>query len=263
MSIPVLDLADALQPGAPRSAEVAAQLRAAAMASGFFYVRRHGLPAGLIERQFGLARRLLEDVPLSTRTALAMHHSPTMRGYELMGAQTLDLAARPDVKESFYCGSAYPDDHPYVRAGYQTYGGNQWPPQVPEAPAVCEAYIQALLGLSRRLMQLLALSLALPEDFFDATSASPMLTLRMIRYPAHPEDADADTYGAGAHTDWGAITILAQDGHGGLEVRMPDGRWVAAVPIADCLVVNLGDMIPRWTNAVSYTHLTLPTTPYV
>jgi len=78
MSIPVLDLADALQPGAPRSAEVAAQLRAAAMASGFFYVRRHGLPAGLIERQFGLARRLLEDVPLSTRTALAMHHSPTM-----------------------------------------------------------------------------------------------------------------------------------------------------------------------------------------
>lgn len=254
MGIPILDLDGALTRGGPRSADVAAQLRDAAIGSGFFYVRNHGIAAEQVQRQFALARQLMEDVPQATRERLSIHHSPTMRGYEQMGEQTLDLNARPDVKESFYCGMAYPDDHPYVRAGYQTYGGNQWPEEVPEAPALCEAYIQTMLALSRRLMQLLALSLRLPEDYFDATSANPMMTLRMIRYPAHPVDADAHTFGAGAHTDWGALTILAQDMHGGLEVCMPDGSWAPATPIEGCLVVNLGDMIPRWTNGLYHSN---------
>ena len=254
MTIPVIDLDGALALGGPRSAEVAAQMRAAAMASGFFYVRHHGVPVEQVQAQFALARRLL-DVPMATREALEMHKSPAMRGYELMGAQTLDAAARPDLKESFYCGMAYPADHPYVVAGYQTYGHNQWPAEVPEAPARCEAYIQAMLALSRRLMQLMALSLQLPETWFDATSDSPMVTLRMIRYPAHPEGADERTFGAGAHTDWGAITILAQDGHGGLEVQMPGGDWLPATPVEGCFVVNLGDMIPRWTNGLYHSNL--------
>lgn len=245
--IPVIDLTDALEAGGARRTVVADELRAAAMSSGFFYVRHHGVPADQIARQFELARRLFE-VAAATREALDMRHSPTLRGYENIGAQTLDAGARPDLKESFYCGMAYPADHPYVVAGYQTYGHNQWPAEVPDAPALCEAYIQAMLALSRRLMQLLALSLALPEDYFDHTSESPMLTLRMLRYPPHPEGADERTFGAGAHTDWGALTILAQDGHGGLEVQMPGGDWVAATPIDGCFVVNLGDMIPRWTN---------------
>ncbi|XAH25385.1 2-oxoglutarate and iron-dependent oxygenase domain-containing protein [Xylophilus sp. GW821-FHT01B05] len=247
MGIPVIDLHDALAPGGARSADVAAQLRAAAMESGFFYVRQHGVAAALVERQFGITQQLL-DLPAATRQALDMRHSPTMRGFENIGAQTLDADARPDLKESFYCGMAYPDNHPYVQAGYQTYGGNQWPAELPHVPAACEEYIQAMLALSCRLMQLMALSLDLPEAYFDGSSENPMLTLRMVRYPPHPADADARTFGAGAHTDWGAITILAQDGHGGLEVCMPDGNWVPATPMAGCLVVNLGDMIPRWTN---------------
>ena len=97
-------------------------------------------------------------------------------------------------------------------------------------------------------MQLMALSLQLPEDYFDHMHDSPMVTLRFLRYPPQPFDADDKIFGAGAHTDWGAITILAQDAYGGLEVSMPDGNWVAARPIPGTLVVNLGDMIPRWTN---------------
>ena len=247
MAIPVIDLQGALASGGARSAAVAVQLREAAMASGFFYVRNHGVGTEQVRSQFELARRLLE-LPEATRQALAMQNSPTMRGFENLGAQTLDAAARPDLKESFYCGMAYPQDHPYVVAGYQTYGHNQWPAELPEAPAQCEAYIRTMLALSRRLMQLMALSLELPEAYFDASSESPMVTLRMIRYPAHPAGADERTFGAGAHTDWGAITILAQDAHGGLEVCMPDGQWLPATPIEGCFVVNLGDMVPRWTN---------------
>jgi len=253
MRIPVIDLSDALTLGAPRSKPVAQQLRAAAMSSGFFYVQNHGVPDEMVSEQFALARALLE-LPQATREALSVRRSTVFRGYEALGEQTLDASARPDLKESFYCGMNYPADHPYVLAGYQTYGPNQWPDELPDAPARCEAYIQAMLALSRRLMQLLALSLSLPEDQFDATSDSPMVTLRMIRYPAHPEGADDLTFGAGAHTDWGAITILAQDEHGGLEVSMPDGSWVPATPQPGCFVVNLGDMIPRWTNGLYHSN---------
>jgi len=251
--IPIIDLQDALLLSAPRSAEVARQMREAATASGFFYVRHHGVDADQVAAQFALAKELM-DLPLATRERLAMQNSPSMRGFELMGAQTLDQDARPDLKESFYCGMAYADDHPYVQAGYQTYGPNQWPAQVPEAPVVCEAYIQAMLSLSRRLMRLLAQSLGLAPSYFDHTSDNPMVTLRMARYPAHPADADERTFGAGAHTDWGAITILAQDGHGGLEVQTPEGDWVPATPIPGCFVVNLGDMIPRWTNGLYHSN---------
>lgn len=247
MSIPVIDLTDALVPGGRRSAEVARAIRAAAMVSGFFYVSGHGVDPALVERQFDAARQLLA-LPDATKQALSLRNSPTRRGFETVGMQTLDATARPDVKESYQCGMAYPPDHPYVLARYHSYGHDQWPAELPELPAQCEAYIQAALALSRRLMQLMALSLDLPETFFDHTSDSPMVTLRMIRYPAHPADADERTFGAGAHTDWGALTILAQDRHGGLEVRMPGGEWVAATPIEGTFVVNLGDMIPRWTN---------------
>lgn len=246
-TIPVIDLDGALQAAGPRSAEVAAQLRQAGTASGFFYVRNHGVPQDLVAAQFALAQRFF-DLPLEAKQAIDLRKVPNMRGYESLGAQTLDAAARPDLKESFYCGLPYADDHPYVLRGHHSYGRNQWPAALPEMPAQCATYIAGMQALSLRLMQLMALSLELPEDFFDHTHDNPMVTLRMLRYPPHPADADDRTFGAGAHTDWGAITILAQDSHGGLEVQMPDGEWLAATPMEGCFVVNLGDMIPRWTN---------------
>jgi isopenicillin N synthase-like dioxygenase len=223
------------------------------MGAGFFYVKDHGISAAMVERHFALARQLME-LPEARRKALSIHRSPTLRGFESLSTQTLDTQAKPDLKESFYCGMAYAPDHPYVLAGYQTYGHNQWPDELPEAPLVCEEYIQACLALSRRLMQLMALSLGLPENYFDATSANPMISLRINRYPPHPAEADERTFGAGAHTDWGALTILAQDAHGGLEVQMPDGTWVEAPPVPGTLVVNLGDMVPRWTNGLYYSN---------
>ncbi len=247
MSIPVIDLSHALQPGAARSAEVAQAIRAAAMSSGFFYITRHGVDPALVREQFALAADLLA-LPASTKDALSVHNSAGMRGFEQPGAQTLDADAKPDVKESFQCGMNYPADHPYVLAGYHGYGPSQWPDELPQARAQCATYTEEMLRLSRRLMQLIALSLGLPEAHFDHVGINPMVSLRMIRYPAQPKDADERTFGAGAHTDWGAVTILAQDGYGGLEVCMPNGDWVAVTPVEGSFVVNLGDMIPRWTN---------------
>jgi isopenicillin N synthase-like dioxygenase len=246
-AIPVIDLAGALAPGAPRSAEVARAIGEAARGSGFFYVENHGVPPALVAAQFEAARAFFA-LPTAAKAAVALDGSPSMRGYESIGSQTLDGDARPDLKESFYCGVEHPPTHAYVRKGYQSYGANRWPEGLPALVPQCAAYTEALRGLAKRVMQLLALSLGLDERHFDAVLRDPMVTLRLLRYPPHPENADALTFGAGAHTDWGAVTLLAQDAFGGLEVRMPDGAWVPATPIPGTFVVNLGDMIPRWTN---------------
>lgn len=251
MSIPILDLRGALEPGGPRSREVARQLRAAGEEAGFFYVVHHGVEPRQIDGIFECARALFDLSP-SQKAAVSLKHSPVMRGYEGIGEQTLDATALPDLKESFYAGIEYPPDHPYVRAGYQSYGANQWPAALPWMRARCEAYVARLCALSQRVMQLMALALDLPESTFDHAHGDPMVTLRLLRYPPHPPgDSGGDDprlWGAGAHTDWGAVTLLAQDAHGGLEVCMPDGRWVQAPPVDGSFVVNLGDMIPRWTN---------------
>ncbi|MBP7568009.1 MAG: isopenicillin N synthase family oxygenase, partial [Burkholderiaceae bacterium] len=167
MGIPVIDLEGALVPGGPRSADVAQAFRAAAMASGFFYIRNHGVAAERVAAQFEATRALMA-LPIERREQLSIKRSPIMRGFEGLGAQTLDAAMNPDLKESFYCGMDWPADHPYVMAGYQTYGPSQWPEELPAVRAQCEAYIDAMNALSLRLMQLMALSLGLPEDYFDA-----------------------------------------------------------------------------------------------
>lgn len=228
-------------------AAIAADIGAACESMGFFYATRHGIPDALVAETFALAARFFA-LPEAAKEEVSLFRSSCRRGWEAVGAQTLDAGAKPDQKESFYSGIDYPPDHPNVRAGLDCYGANSWPAALPGFAPAMEAYTAAMVGLAERVMRLMALSLALPEDHFDATMTEPMVTLRLVRYPPHPADAPADLFGAGAHTDWGAITLLAQDASGGLEVRGPDGGWIPATPIPGSFVVNLGDMIPRWTN---------------
>lgn len=244
MSIPVISLAGP-------EAEVARQVRAACTSMGFFYVLDHGIPPAMVAETFAWAARFFA-LPEAAKQAVALSEN---RGWEGLGAQTLDAAARPDRKESFYASIEHPPDHPYVLKGHHGYGSNRWPAELPGFAAHMEAYIAAMVGLGERLMRHLARSLGLPEAYFDAAMTHPLATLRLCRYPPQPEDAPPDTFGAGAHTDWGAITMLAQDDTGGLEVLGPDGSWIAAPPIPGSFVVNLGDMIPRWTNGLYRSNL--------
>lgn len=248
MSIPVIDLTGALASGSEQVNDVVQLLRQAATSSGFFYVKNHGIDPDLIQRQFALCKQIF-DLPLSTKLKYDQSLNASHLGFEQLAAQKLDYNAKPDIKEGFYCGKTYPHDHPYVLAQYQGYGINQWPSaEVPEMEQSCQEYIAALSLLAKRIMQLLALSLQLDEHYFDECCHDPMMTLKMLRYPPHPADADENSFGVGAHTDWGSITILAQDDCGGLEVCLPDGTWVTAPPIEGTFVVNLGDLIPRWSN---------------
>jgi len=242
--IPVIDLG----PAARAPDAVAAAIGRACRETGFFLVANHGVPASLIASQFEWSRRFF-DLPLAERAALHMRNSPTRAGYEPVGGQTLDSDTPPDLKESFYVNQDLPDSHAFVLAGIRGYGGNQWP-ALPGFRQQMLDYYAAVDALAARIMGLLALSLELNADYFAPAFGCPSATLRLIKYPPHPGDARDNQLGAGAHTDWGAVTVLAQDDIGGLEVENAAGEWISAPPVPGTFVINLGDMFTRWTNGI-------------
>jgi isopenicillin N synthase-like dioxygenase len=247
-SIPVIDLS------AP-SKQIAREIHVACRTIGFFTVNNHGVDPALIAAAFSVAKDFF-DLPFAEKAALDMKNSASNSGYEQMGAQKLDSqdaeapAAPPDLKEAFYCGLELPDDHPLALRRMRGYGHNQWPASQPGMRETLVAYYAAMSELGGRLLAHIARSLELDAAFFQPFFDPPSATLRLIKYPPHPGDADANQLGAGAHTDWGGITLLAQDSSGGLEVRNLAGEWIDAPPIPGAYVVNLGDLMARWTNDV-------------
>jgi isopenicillin N synthase-like dioxygenase len=245
MGLPVIDISGlaASNPAARRA--VGDALREACLAHGFFYCKGHGVPEGLVAAAMAQTQALF-DLPDAAKQALDKAQSPANRGYEQLGGQTLQPGAMPDRKEGFYIGEDLDPGHPRVLAGAFNAGANLWPDDLPAFRPVMVAYFAALNVVAARLMQGLALSLDLPEDHFAAFTTDPAATLRLLHYPP-PRPEAPDEMGAGAHTDFGGLTILLQDDNGGLQVMRPDG-WIEAPPIPGAYVVNLGDMIARWTN---------------
>jgi isopenicillin N synthase-like dioxygenase len=243
--IPVIDMAAGRSERRADREAIAAQILAAARDTGFFYVKNHGVAPEIVERCFHEASRFF-DLPIERKMAVAKKAG--LRGYEPEETQRLDNASPGDLKESFnFARDAASEE--------ATESGNQWPDGLPGFREGLEGYYAPMLDLGFRLMQLVALSVDMPEHFFDEAFSSPSAPLRILRYRAHPERAAFNQLGAGAHTDWGAITLLAQDACGGLEVENASGEWVRAEPIPGTFVVNLGDLMARWTNGLFHSNM--------
>jgi isopenicillin N synthase-like dioxygenase len=247
-SIPVINL-DTSQKAA------AMAIHRACRETGFFYIANHGVPAGLVEAQFGWAKRFF-GLPLAEKQALHMTKSPSAAGYEPIGGQRLDSqeagadAAPPDLKEGYYCTTELASDHPLAMKRIRGFGHNQWPASLPGFREQMLRYHEAMCALGNRLLSLIALSLELPENWFASQYDTPAATLRLIRYPPQPGAAEFNQIGAGAHTDWGDVTILAQDMTGGLEIQSASSRWIEATPIRGAFVINIGDLMARRTNGI-------------
>lgn len=253
-SVPVVDLSSSFSGNIAGKTDVAWNIHKACRETGFFYVINHSVPQALIDDQFEFARRFFA-LAIEEKLAIHMEKSPANVGYEPIGGQALDSQdlsserAPPDLKESFYCGTELASDHPWARRKIRSFGHNQWPALAGFRDQML-AYHAAARGLGDHLLGMLALSLDLPENYFAPFYDVPLATLRLLRYPPHPENARANQLGAGAHTDWGGITLLLQDHLGGLEVRNVEGDWIEAKPIPGTFVVNLGDLTHRWTNGL-------------
>ncbi|EPG5446622.1 isopenicillin N synthase family dioxygenase [Pseudomonas aeruginosa] len=244
--IPVIDLTGSFSEDFADKKAVAWEIHKACRETGFFYIKNHGIPEGMIQAQLECARQFF-SLPQEDKIKLNVAHSPSMRGYEPMAIQALDDGSRPDFKEGFMAGidglQAYTTNGEFNSL-------NQWPKSNPEIRVQVEAYIQAMTGLGKHLLGMLALSLELPEGYFSDGLDNPMITTRLLHYPPQPRVGDGNQIGAGAHTDWGMITMLLQDDVGGLEVRNADGEWIRAPHIPNTFIINLGDMVPVLTRGI-------------
>lgn len=246
-ALPVIDISGLKSPDAATRQAVGEEIRTACLDLGFMYVVGHGVSPEMRKAVFEETAAFFA-LPEERKLALNMENSIGNAGYEPLGAQTLEAGGPPDRKEGFYIGEELPADHPRVVAGGFNLGPNQWPSDTPRFQEVMSAYYDEMLLLGEVLMRGVALSLRLDEGYFNDFCHEPLANLRLLHYPPQPANAQPDEKGCGAHTDFGGITMLMQDENGGLQVMGADGAWLHAPPLADSYVVNLGDMIARWTN---------------
>jgi isopenicillin N synthase-like dioxygenase len=231
-ALPVVDLRD--DPVALRR-----QLRTVAHDVGFLHLTGHGVSEHLTRRLLTEARRLFA-LPDADKDAVAMRNSPHFRGYTRLGGELTGGVV--DWREQIDIG---PQREPTGGPGKPDYlwlqGPNQWPPALPELPAVIAEWDAALADVGRTLLRHWAISLGGPADVFDAAFAdTPATLIKIIRYPA---EADSPQ-GVGAHRDAGVLTLLlAEPGSQGLDVRGPDGEWIEVDPVPGAFIVNIGEML--------------------
>lgn len=246
-TLPIIDVS-ALVAGTAQRDQAAAAIGQACRAHGFFYATGHGVDPALTQRLETLSRRFFA-LPEATKLRWRMElGGRAWRGYfPLAGELT---SGRPDWKEGLYLGSELDDAHPRVQARTPVHGRNLFP-EVEGLRETILDYMAATTQLGHRLMEGIALSLALAPDYFHARyTADPLVLFRIFNYPTQPVPAGSDVqWGVGEHTDYGLLTILRQDNIGGLQVRTAEG-WIDAVPVPDAFVINIGDMLDRMTGGL-------------
>ena len=230
--------------GAAAQADVAGQIQAACRDRGFFYVTGHGVPAGLLA-ELAAASTEFFALPVADKLEISMERGGrAWRGFFPVGAEL--TSGQPDLKEGLYFGAELPADDPRVLAGLPLHGGNLFPRQVPRLRPLVLAYLDALTAAGQAVLSGIALSLGLEAGYFaSGYTADPTILFRIFHYP--PSPPLARDWGVGEHTDYGLLTLLAQDDSGGLQIAAPEG-WIEAPPIPGTLVCNIGDMLDRLTG---------------
>lgn len=245
--LPVIDVAPLLDPaaGADRVEQVAREIDAACRSLGFFLITGHGIGGERFAELDDAAREFFgrpDDDKAEIAMALA---GPAWRGwFPLRGEIT---SGRPDRKEGLYVGVEHAADHPHVVAGTPLHGANLFPPG--RLGPLVRAWVDDMTTLAAAVMEGIAGGLGLPRRWFvEHLTADPTALFRIFHYPALPDNADSDEWGVGEHTDYGLLTLLAQDDTGGLQVRTPAGAWLDVPAEPGVLVCNIGDMLDKLTE---------------
>ena len=257
MPLPVIDIGP-LVAGSAGKLAVAGEIGRACREDGFFYVVEHGVDAELADR-LERQSRVFFDQDTERKLEIRMSNGGrAWRGYFPLGGEL--TSGRPDLKEGLYFGAELPPGHPKVLAGTPLHGANLFPEHPAGFRETVLAYLDALTRLGHTLMAGIALSLGLDEGYFaERYTSDPLILFRIFNYPATGEPNGS--WGVGEHTDYGLLTMLRQDGNGGLQVRTRTG-WLDAPPIPGSLVCNIGDMLDRLTGGRyrSTPHRVLPST---
>lgn len=245
-TLPLIDIAPLYGTDSAAWRDVATQIDAACRDWGFFYITGHGIPPERIDALLAAAKAFFA-LPEAEKLKIDITRTAHHRGYGAIATEQLDPTQPSDLKETFDMGFHMAADHPEVLAGKPLRGPNRHP-DLPGWAPLMEQHYADMQALAQTLLRAIALALGIERDFFDARFAEPISVFRMIHYPPRHTARSADQPGAGAHTDYGCVTLLYQDDAGGLQVRNVNGEWVDAPPIPGSFVVNIGDMMARWSN---------------
>lgn len=246
--IPVIDVS-ALGTSDDADRAIERALLAAYGSWGFGYVTGHPIPHDLIDRVFA-ASRAFHALPQADKLAIEL--DANHRGFIPMRVSTdvtssVESATKPNVSESFMMMRESALDSPEVLAGDYLAGPNQWPAELPGFRETLEEYNAAMARFAHAMIERIAAALG-DEGVLAAAFAPPTTWLRLLHYPPQDPQSPQDEYGSAPHTDFGAITLLAQDDVGGLSVRTPQGEWADVPPVPYAFVMNVGDMLHRWSN---------------
>jgi isopenicillin N synthase-like dioxygenase len=252
-AVPVIDLEPARDGGPGERRRVASAIDLACREIGFFAITGHGVADGVVDDLRRLAHAFFA-LPVEVKNR-ARHPTGMNRGFHQVGGEALaaanDAAAPPDLKEFFHIGPVDTTDAPYYTSplGRRHFTPNIWPAAPAGFEGAAMVYYRAMCRLIVFLMSLAALALDVEEAFFDDKVNRSIGTMRLNYYPAQSAPPQPGQLRASAHTDYGGFTILSgEDVPGGLQVRARDGQWIDVATTPTTFVVNIGDLLMRWTN---------------
>jgi isopenicillin N synthase-like dioxygenase len=231
---------------------VGAELDEVCRTVGFFQITGHGLADGVADHAWTAATSFF-NLPLDDKLTVVRPDEGYPYGYIPVAGESLSRSvagsAPPDLKEVFNIGPVTAPDHVMTDPDEASvYSPNLWPVALPELRGAWTTYYTAMSALGTRLMSLFARGLGLPPKFFADKIDQQPNALRAINYPEREEAPLPGQLRAGAHTDYGTLTILRQDTVGGLEVLDAGGRWTGVESVPGAFVINIGDLMARWTN---------------
>lgn len=235
----------------------AADLGAACRDTGFFLLTGHGVPEALIADTFAAGDEFFA-LSEAEKSRLDIRLGRNNRGWARLGSENLDdTSDQVDQKEAFNVGWDLAADDPRVVAGEPFRAPNIWP-DLPGFRDTLLSYFDAVHALGVALHRPIAYDLGLEETHFDCAFDAPLATLRLLRYT--PARGTVDEIGAGAHSDYGSITLLMTDGEPGLQVQPRGGDWIDVPQVPGAYTVNIGDCLMRWSNDtyVSTPHRVMP-----
>jgi len=264
--LPVIDLAPFVERrGSDERRAVARALREACIDIGFFYLTGHGIPEREFDDVIAAGHRFFEQ-PLAEKMKLHSNTSPARLGYRGLGGPNpgANAGTIPDLKERFHMSREVLAGEPEV--GRRNAGQSLWPDDaaVPGFTSVLKNHIRARCEVARHLARAFALSLDLPETYFDEMYRYLSGNLVLNYFPPADRAAVREAqWSFSPHSDYNAFTLLYQDALGGLQVLNAEGEWIDAPPIPGTMVVNIGDLFQAWTNDlyVSTLHRVFNTAP--
>lgn len=243
--VPVIDVSGLYSADKAERMKVAAEIGKACDEIGFFYAINHHVPVEVID---GARDKAAEFFAQPVAERLKIKADRNNRGYREMG-DTVHKSGQVFARDSFDLGFPMTEDDPEVKAGTPLYAPNKWP-DLPGFETALSTYYQGCYEVGMKILEGFALYLDQEETFFSRHFDRPVADMVINHYYGHAtsKNLGGTELASGAHTDHGIVTILWQDNTGGLEVMGKDGEWIAAAPIPGSFVINIGELMKRWTN---------------